>query len=94
MIKGATNFDQLCHMVFARKSCSYDYLSRRTGVRCGHCGQALGAYYCEAQLYLVECIGCETKALVTARNPEEAAYKTFGHAVYGPDGKEEMEIDE
>lgn len=81
-MKGATEFDKLCHQVFDGKRNGMDYLSRETGVKCGYCGYELEAYYCEEGLYLVECHSCETKALVEARSPKQAAYKTFGHAVY------------
>lgn len=91
MTKGATKFDQLCHQVFAGNGNGTNYLSRRTGVRCGYCGHELEAYYCEERLYLVECSCCKTKALVMAGSPADAAYKTFGHAVYSVDemGEEE-----
>lgn len=82
MAKGATKFDKLCHKVFAAEGYGADYLSRGTGVQCGSCGHELYAYYCESHLYLVECHVCGTKALVQARSPQGAAYKTFGHAVY------------
>ena len=82
MEKGVTNFDKLCHKVFSAKGNGTDFLSRETGVRCGYCGHELEAYYCESRLYVVECNSCKTMALVMARSREEAAYKTFGHAVY------------
>lgn len=90
-MKGATKFDQLCHRVFAANGNGTNYRSRETGVRCGYCGHELEAYYCEERLYLVECSCCKTKALVMAGNQAEAAYKTFGHAVYSVDemGEEE-----
>lgn len=81
-MKGATKFDQLCHSVFAANGNGRNYYSRKTGVNCGSCGHGLEAYYCEERLYLVECQHCKTKALVVAGSPDEAAYKTFGHAVY------------
>lgn len=81
MVKGATKFDQLCHAVFTARKNSYEYLSRKTGVRCSCCGHELDAYYCEERLYLVECPNCEVKALVAAKSPREAAYKTFGRTV-------------
>lgn len=81
-MKGATEFDKLCHQVFDGKSNGKDYLSRKTGVSCGRCGCELEAYYCDERMYLVECHRCETKAFVKARSPEQAAYMTFGHAVY------------
>ena len=82
MTKGATKFDQLCHAVFAGNGNGTNYLSREAGVRCGYCGHELETYYCEERLYLVECHSCKTKVLVMAGSPKEAAYKTFGHAVY------------
>ena len=92
-MKGITKFDQQCHEVFAGNGNGTDYLSRKTGVRCGHCGWELEGYYCEEQLYLVECPRCKIKALAMARSPKQAAYKTFGHAVYPVDemGEEEEE---
>lgn len=82
MAKGATAFDKLCHRIFEAKSNGLDYMSRSTGVQCGCCGYELYAYYCESRLFLVECDVCGTKALAQARSPKDAAYKTFGHAVY------------
>lgn len=82
MEKGATKFDKLCHRIFSANGNGTDYLSRRTGVKCGYCGYELEAYYCESRLYVVECHHCKTKALAMAGTPAEAAYKTFGHAVY------------
>lgn len=76
--KGATEFDKLCHKVFDANR--KDYRVRETGIRCG-CGYELGVYYCEEGLFLVECARCETKALVKARSPKEAAYKTFANEV-------------
>lgn len=76
--KGATQFDKLCHKVFDANA--KNYRARETGIRC-RCGHELETYYCEEQLYLVECFACETKALVKARSPKEAAYKTFGNEV-------------
>lgn len=91
MTKGSTKLDKLCHKVFGANGNGSDYLSRETGVSCGYCGHELGAYYCEDRLYLVECHRCNTKALVMAESPADAAYKTFGHAVYPVDemGEEE-----
>lgn len=80
-MSGATKFEQICHRVFSSNGNGTHYLSRKTGVRCGYCGSELDAYYCEERLYLVECHCCKTKALVKAGCPEDAAYKTFGHAV-------------
>lgn len=85
MAYGASEFDKLCHNVFSANGNGKDFLSRETGVSCGYCGHELEAYYCESRLYLVECHRCKTKALVMAESPAEAAYKTFGHAVYPVD---------
>lgn len=82
MSKGATAFDKLCHNLFAANGFGTDYLTRGTGVKCGYCGHEIEAYYCESRLYVVECHCCKTKALAMAGSPEQAAYKTFGHAIY------------
>lgn len=79
---GATRFDTMCHEIYSGKNNGQDYFSVPANVRCGNCGRPLEVYYCESRLYLVECRHCEIKALVKASNPVEAAYKTFGHAVY------------
>lgn len=76
--KGATQFDKLCHRIFDM-NCK-DYRARESGLRC-RCGHELEVYYCEERLFLVECAGCETKALVKAGNAREAAYRTFAHEV-------------
>ena len=91
MPKGATKFDQLCHSVFSANGNGTNYLSRGTGVKCGYCANEIDAYYCESRLYLVECHHCKTKALVMAGSRQEAAYRTFGHAVLPLDeiGEEE-----
>ncbi len=81
-MKGATKFDNLCHSVFSANGNGANYLSSRTSVQCGFCGYELKAYYCEERLYMVECCNCNIKALVKAGSPAEAAYMTFGHAVY------------
>lgn len=75
---GATKFDKLCHKVFAARDNGVDFLSRETGVNCGHCGNKLVAYYCESRLYMVQCRHCMTRALVMANSRKEAAEKTFG----------------
>ncbi len=85
MGKGATAFDKLCHKIFAANGNGTNYMSRGTGVSCGSCGAELEAYYCEERLYLVECHGCEVKALVMAGSPKDAAYRTFGHEVLSVD---------
>lgn len=78
-MKGASKFDQLCHILFSANGNGYDYLGRGTGVLCRRCEGEIQYYYCEERLYLVECPYCDSKALIMARNPEEAAYKTFGN---------------
>lgn len=75
---GVTTFDNLCHKVFATRDNSVDFLSRGTGVKCGHCGNELVAYYCESRLYMVQCRRCKTRALVMANSRKKAAEKTFG----------------
>lgn len=80
--KGATRFDKQCHSIFSSNGNGTNYLSRQTGVKCGNCGCDLEAYYCESRLYVVECHHCKIKALVMAGSPAQAAYRTFGHAVY------------
>ena len=82
MNKGATQFDESCHEVFESKGDGFDYLLRKTGVKCGCCGHELTAYYCESRLYLIKCECCEKMAFVKANSPVHAAYRTFGHAVY------------
>lgn len=82
-MKGASKFDQLCHILFSANGNGSDYLSRDVGVKCSRCGAELGTYYCEERLYLVECQHCNIKALVMGRNPAEAACKTFGHVKKG-----------
>lgn len=82
MQKGATVFDKLCHKVFAANGNGKDFLLRRCGVQCGMCGYELDTYYCESRLFVVECRKCNTRALVMAGSAQEAAYSTFGHAVY------------
>lgn len=75
---GATNFDKLCHKVFAARDNGVDFLSRNTGVSCRRCGNELVAYYCESRLYMVQCRHCKTRAVVMANSRKEAACKTFG----------------
>lgn len=77
-MKGATDFDKLCHRVFDAEAHAMDYLSRNTHIRCRICGTSLCAYYCEDRLFLVECEHCHKKALVKAENSRKAAYSTFG----------------
>ena len=85
MEKGATAFDKLCHKVFAAKGNGYVFMGSDCGVQCGMCGHDLSTYYCESGLYLVECEKCNVRALVMAGNAQEAAYSTFGNAVYPVD---------
>lgn len=92
MIKGKTKFDQMCHKVFSANGNGTNYLSRGTNVQCGRCGYELEAYYCESRLYVVECHNCKVKALVMARNQKQAAYMTFGHAVYPLEEMGEEEV--
>lgn len=75
---GATEFDNLCHKLFAARDNGVDFLSRATGVSCGRCGNELVAYYCESLLYMVQCRHCKTRAVVMANSRKEAACKTFG----------------
>lgn len=82
---GATKFDKICHQIFRAKGNGTDFLGRKTGIKCGHCGHEIEVYYCESRLYFVECHHCEIKALVEARSTSEAAYKTFAHAIYPVD---------
>lgn len=84
-VKGATEFDKRCHWVFESKDGGKDYLARGTGVQCGNCGHELLAYYCESRLYMVKCDCCKIKAMVKAGSPSEAAYRTFGNAIYPVD---------
>ena len=81
----ATEFDKRCHWLFESKDGGEDYLARKTGVQCGNCGHELLAYYCESRLYMIKCDYCEIKALVKAESPSEAAYRTFGIAIYPVD---------
>lgn len=76
-MKGATDFDKLCHRIFDADSTGKDYLARETGVFCENCGNRVSAYYCEERLFLVECECCEKKVLVKAKNQEDAARKAF-----------------
>ena len=77
---GATEFDKLCHNLFAARDNGVDFHSRNTGVSCGRCGHELVAYYCESRLYMVQCRHCKKRALVMAQSRTEAAEKTFGQA--------------
>lgn len=77
MMKGATDFDKLCHRIYDADSSGKDYLTRRTNVFCENCGHRVYAYYCEDRLFLAECECCEKKVLVKASNPNEAASKAF-----------------
>ena len=82
---GTTKFDNMVHQIFRAHGNGTDFLSRETGIKCGHCGCELNAYYCESRLYFVECHRCKIKALVEAGSPLEATYKTFAHAIYPVD---------
>ncbi len=55
--KGATRFDKLCHAVFDAKS-GCEYKPSGVNLLCDNCGEELKAYYCEEQLYLVDCERC------------------------------------
>jgi hypothetical protein len=79
MMKGAFNFDELCHQVFDGKNDGTNYLAWETDICCGRCGHKLHVYYCEERLYLIECAVCGTKALTKAGNVVFAAYKTLAH---------------
>lgn len=79
---GCSDFDKLCHSVFTANGNGEDYLEWGTGVQCGDCGRELQAYYCEERLYLVHCPRCKKLALVKAGSPTQAAYMTFGNAIY------------
>lgn len=72
--KGTTSFDKLCHEIF--DAGEMEYRARKSGTSC-RCGNELEYYYCEEQLLLVECPRCKAKALVKARSPRDAAFKTF-----------------
>lgn len=78
-MKGAMNFDKLCHQCFDGKNDGTNYLAWETDICCGRCGHKLRAYYCEERLYLIECAVCGTKALTKAGNVVFAAYKTLAH---------------
>lgn len=79
MMKGASNFDKLCHQVFDGKNDGTNYLAWETDICCGRCGHKLHVYYCGERLYLIECAVCGTKALTKAGNVVFAAYKTLAH---------------
>lgn len=81
MARGATRFDRLAHSLLASKCDGTDYLSRPVGVKCAHCGEDLWVCYCESRVYAVECKKCGIKAITKARNPFEAAIKTFGQPI-------------
>lgn len=88
MMKGASNFDKLCHQVFDGKNDGTNYLAWETDICCGRCGHKLRAYYCEERLYLIECAVCGTKALTKAGNVVFAAYKTLAYKPQREDGAE------
>lgn len=78
MMKGASNFDKLCHQVYNADGNGRDYIGKATGLTCRLCKSPLYAFYCEERLYLVECKTCKMKALVMPENPQTAAYRAFG----------------
>ncbi len=78
-MKGASNFDHLCHCVFDANGDGTDFLSRDAGIACANCGKPLRAYYCEERLFLIECPVCGTRALAKANNAKTAALKTLAH---------------
>ena len=78
---GAARYDKMCHSVFSGNGDGSDFLLRGTSIHCGSCGRNLSVYYCEEGLFLVSCECCKKRALVKAKNPKEAAYKTFAHKV-------------
>lgn len=41
MMKGALNFDELCHQVFDGKNDGTNYLAWETDICCGRCGHKL-----------------------------------------------------
>lgn len=86
MMKGASNFDKLCHQVFDGKNDGTNYLARETDICCGRCGHKLRVYYCEERLYLIECAVCGTKALTKAEDVVFAAHKTLAHNPQRKDG--------
>lgn len=86
-MKGASNFEHLCHSVFDAKGDGTDFLSRDAGIACGRCGKPLRVYYCEERLFLVDCPVCGIRALTKANNARNAAYKTLAHR----HGKEDAE---
>lgn len=73
--KGATEFDKLCHKVFGASNFS-EYRARGSGLSCARCGCELDAYYCEEELWLVQCDCCKVKALVKARARDQACYRS------------------
>lgn len=77
-MKGATDFDKICHYLFSAKGNGTNYRCNGVRMRCRVCGHPLLVYYCEEQLCLVECDYCRKKALVKARNYQEAVFRTFG----------------
>lgn len=95
--KGNTLFDRVCHTVndvFKSKNNGHDYLARKSKISCGKCGHELKTYYCEEQLYVVECENCGVKCLVEARSPEQACYKTMAYPVERIDdiGEEDLAV--
>lgn len=79
--KGRTKFDRMCHTIMNAENNGIEYFSKETIILCGKCGHRLKTYYCEEQLYVVECEHCEVKCLVEAENPGQACYKTMAYPV-------------
>lgn len=75
MEKGATDFDKLCHKVFDASNFEA-YRARESGLSCARCGCELETYYCEEELWLVQCDCCKVKALVKARTRKQACYRS------------------
>lgn len=82
---GVARYDKMCHSVFSGNGDGSDFLLRDTRIHCGSCGRNLSVYYCEEGLFLVSCACCKKRALVKAKNPKDAAYKTFAHKVVSID---------
>lgn len=70
--------DKAAHQIFSFAMDARNMQGGNVGEVCNHCGDHLNVYYCEDGLYLVRCLNCHIAALTTARNPSEAACKTFG----------------
>ena len=70
------NTDQAANFIF-QNTIEHQYFHRfeETNHVCPKCGNKLGIYYCEDQVYAVRCIHCEMITLVKARNPILAVKK-------------------